>query len=57
MKDLIFIGILAVILGLAIRYVIKSGKSGRKCIGCPNGSYCPSAMHAKTGCTCGAKPE
>lgn len=57
MKDLVFLVILAVILGLAIWYVIKSGKSGRKCIGCPNGNCCPSGMHAKTGCSCGAKPE
>ena len=28
---------LAVILGLAGRYIYKAKKSGRKCIGCPGG--------------------
>jgi len=35
MKDLIIIFILAVILGLAIGYIYKAKKSGKKCIGCP----------------------
>jgi len=54
MKDLIFLVILAVVLGLAIRYVIKSRKSGHKCIGCPNGGCCPSARHSGEDCTCGS---
>ena len=33
----IAIGILVLILGLAVAYVIKAKKSGKKCIGCPGG--------------------
>lgn len=35
MENLIIIGIVAVILVLAIGYVVKAKKSGKKCIGCP----------------------
>ena len=44
MIDLILILILALILGLAGRYVYKAKKTGSvKCIGCPSGgcSTCP----------------
>ena len=35
MTDLIVLAVLAVIVGLAARYVYKAKKSGAKCIGCP----------------------
>ena len=35
MTDLIIIAILAVVVGVAARYVYKAKKSGAKCIGCP----------------------
>lgn len=51
MTDIIIVAVLLVVLGLAARYVIKAKKSGRKCIGCPEGT-CPHA--GKPGCTCGS---
>lgn len=36
MKDLIVILIIAVIIGLALTYIIHSKKKGIKCIGCPS---------------------
>lgn len=51
MTDILIFAVLALILGLAGWYVIRARKSGRKCIGCPDGGTCP---HKKTGgCTCG----
>ena len=41
MENLITVIILVLILGGAIRYIIKSRKNGTKCIGCPGGC-CPS---------------
>ena len=40
MENLIIIGIIVLILGLAIGYVVKEKKNGRKCIGCPSGGGC-----------------
>ena len=40
MKDIVIIAIVAVIIGLAAFYVYKAKKSGKKCIGCPDGSSC-----------------
>jgi len=51
MKDLIPIGIIALVVGFAIYYVVKAKKSGRKCIGCPSGCSCPESKGA--GCSCG----
>ena len=47
MKDLVAIAVIIVILGLASGYIIKAKKSGKKCIGCPDGCCsgclnCPS---------------
>ena len=51
MQDLIIIVILAVIVGLAARYVYKAKKSGHKCIGCPDG--CCSKKGDGSSCSCG----
>ena len=40
MTDIIVIAVIVAILGLAALYVYKSRKSGRKCIGCPDGASC-----------------
>ena len=37
MENVILILVIAAILGLAIWYVVRSKKKGRKCIGCPSG--------------------
>lgn len=38
--DIIVIAVIVAILGGAAWYVYKSKKSGKKCIGCPNGCSC-----------------
>jgi len=38
--DILIIALIAGILGMAIRYIVKAKKKGVKCIGCPEGSKC-----------------
>ena len=38
--DFVIIAVIAVILGLAIFYIRRSKKTGRKCIGCPDSKNC-----------------
>ena len=38
--EIIAIVIIALVIGGAAFYIIKSKKSGRKCIGCPDGASC-----------------
>ena len=40
MENVIVIVVLAVVIGLAVRYVYKEKKKGKKCIGCPYGDSC-----------------
>ena len=54
MTDLIIIGILVLIVGSAIIYIIKAKKSGAKCIGCPAGGNCPSKNGGHSKCNCGS---
>ena len=49
MIDYIVIGILVVIIAAAALYVYKAKKSGKKCIGCPDGCSCGKS------CCCGDK--
>lgn len=42
MSDIIVLLICAIIIGLAIRYIIKSKKQGVQCIGCPHAKTCGS---------------
>ncbi|MBO5339401.1 MAG: FeoB-associated Cys-rich membrane protein [Oscillospiraceae bacterium] len=51
MTDLIVIAVLAVIVGLAARYVYRAKKSGAKCIGCPVEGGCSGK------CSCGRQNE
>ncbi|MBO5908823.1 MAG: FeoB-associated Cys-rich membrane protein [Clostridia bacterium] len=46
MENAIIIIVVALILALAIGYIIKAKKSGAKCIGCPSSKEC-------LGCSCG----
>ncbi len=53
MKDIIALIAIALILGLAIRYIIKSKKNGVKCIGCPMAKECSERQKTqKTQCGC-----
>lgn len=45
----IALGVLALLLGLALGYIIKAKKKGQKCIGCPNGG-CSSQCTDTCGC-------
>ncbi len=49
MTDLIIGIILAIIIGGAVFYIYKAKKSGKKCIGCPDGCSCDSKS---CGCGC-----
>lgn len=57
MENYIIIAIITVIIGLAAWYIIRAKKSGKKCIGCPDGC---SASKGKTCdgacCCCGGAP-
>ena len=46
--DFLVIGIIALIIGGAVAYIIKAKKSGKKCIGCPDSATC-----GKSGCQSG----
>lgn len=53
MGEIIAIAIIAVIVGGAIFYMIKAKKSGKKCIGCPDGCSCSGSC----GGSCSTKQE
>ena len=46
LTDWIVIGVIVLIVGGAIAYIVKAKKSGQKCIGCPHSAECS----AKGGC-------
>ncbi len=52
MADLIVTGIIVIIIGAAIAYIIREKKRGVKCIGCPSGGNCSqeSQRHCNGGC-------
>lgn len=52
MIDYIVIAILVVIVAAAAFYVYKAKKSGKKCIGCPDGCSCISKK-GNAHCSCG----
>ena len=45
-------GILLMIVGAAILYIVKKKKSGARCIGCPSGGNCRSKS-SNSECCCG----
>ena len=47
--EVIAIAAIALIIGGAVFYIIKAKKSGKKCIGCPDGCSCSG----KSCCACG----
>lgn len=47
MKDIIISLILILIVGLAVFYIYKSKKSGKKCIGCPDSGSCNGCAYKK----------
>ena len=47
MENVIAVIILAALVGGAVAYIVKSKKSGVKCIGCPAGGSCPGSKKMK----------
>lgn len=52
MENIIIVAILLVIVGLAVFYVYRAKKKGKKCIGCPDSGSC-STSKCEGGCNCG----
>lgn len=50
--DYIIIAVILAIVGFAGWYVYKSKKSGKKCIGCPDGGSCSGNCNGGCGCGC-----
>ena len=48
MKNVVAILVIALILALAITYIVRQKKKGIKCIGCPSAKTC---LHKGKGCT------
>ena len=55
MTDFIVVAILAVVLGSAIRYMVKAKKSGARCIGCSAGSCTCNATEGSSCCGCSSE--
>ena len=54
--DYVILTVIALILGLAGRYVYKAKKSGKKCIGCPDSGSCSGGCSGNcAGCAGGCK--
>lgn len=53
--DVAIVVILIAIIGTAAWYIYKSKKSGKKCIGCPEGGTCSG--NGCAGCSCGCYSE
>ena len=47
MENIIIIAVVTVIAGLAVAYVYKAKKKGKKCIGCPYGGDCGNCCDKK----------
>lgn len=52
MADLLVIGIILLIVGVAATYIRREKKRGVKCIGCPSSGKC-SGKEGHTVCNCG----
>ena len=56
MENFIIIAVVVVITAVAVRYIYKAKKSGKKCVGCPDGGSCSSGG-CGCGCGCGGKTD
>lgn len=56
MANVIVAGVVALILGVSITYIVKAKKAGVKCIGCPAGGTCSGNCNGNcSGCHSDAK--
>ena len=53
--DIVLIIVIALILGLAVIYIINAKKNGQKCIGCPHSKTCSKINNEKNCCSCNEK--
>jgi len=53
MESVIAAVIVVAILALAVWYIYKAKKSGKKCVGCPDGGSCSGSCS----CGCGGQRE
>lgn len=51
--DIIIIAVILAIVGFAAWYVYRSKKSGKRCIGCPDGSCSKQCGGTQCSCGCG----
>ena len=54
MADFIIAGILIIVVGIAVAYIVKAKRKGVKCIGCPASGHCSAKQEAHSACSCGA---
>lgn len=57
MANIIVVGIVLVIVGAAVTYIVKAKKEGVKCIGCPAGCNCSEEGHSCSSCGCHSDTE
>lgn len=57
MESFIVAGIVIVIIGASIAYIIKEKKRGAKCIGCPAAGKCSGLSNGNFGCGCGCSSD
>lgn len=50
MANFIVAGVLIIVVGAAIAYIIKEKKKGTVCIGCPNAGTCARNTKESSGC-------
>ena len=55
MTDIILIGILLIVVGGAVFYIVKAKKSGARCIGCPAAGNCQGKKDGQRACNCGSQ--
>ena len=55
MTDIIVISVIILIVGLALLYIIREKKKGKKCIGCPYARSCAKEDKIKCSCAKGDK--
>ena len=54
MASFIVAGIILVIIGASIAYIVKEKKRGTRCIGCPAAGKCSGHSNGNSGCGCGS---
>ena len=51
--DYVILAVVAVVITLVVRYLLKAKKKGVKCIGCPDGVKCAGRCDGCSGNCCG----